>query len=255
MLRLLRNAKWAMSWSRLVGLVALLTLSPLAHAGPPYVSDDPETTDYHHVEAYLFASATSTRFGTGSATGIDFSYGAGPDLQLTLVAPVAQERPNQGQSATGPGNIELAAKIRLAHLARAGWDVSVFPRLFLPSASRRVGDQHEAYLLPVWIERDWGQWSTFGGGGHVINHGGDSQDYTLLAWAITHQVLPRLQIGAEVFHRSADTREGVPSTGLNAGVRFDFSDHYHLLGSIGPGIQNASATNEHSWYLALLITR
>ncbi len=162
MLRLLRNAKWAMSWSRLVGLVALLTLSPLAHAGPPYVSDDPETTDYHHVEAYLFASATSTRFGTGSATGIDFSYGAGPDLQLTLVAPVAQERPNQGQSATGPGNIELAAKIRLAHLARAGWDVSVFPRLFLPSASRRVGDQHEAYLLPVWIERDWGQWSPSG---------------------------------------------------------------------------------------------
>jgi len=47
----------------------------------------------------------------------------------------------------------------------------------------------------------------------------------------------------------------VPSTGLNAGLRFDFSDHYHLLGSIGPGIQNASATNEHSWYLALLITR
>ncbi|HMI36414.1 MAG TPA: hypothetical protein VK505_02210 [Steroidobacteraceae bacterium] len=228
---------------------------PQAHAGPPYVADDPETTDYRHFETYLFASAASTRDGTSGAAGVDFSYGAGPDLQLTLVAPAAQERPNQGQSATGPGNIERAAKIRLAHQARVGWDVSVFPRIVLPGASRRVGDQHAAYLLPAWIEKDWGRWSTFGGGGYVINHGSGSQDYTLLAWAITRQVLPRLQIGAELFHRSADTREGVSSTGLSAGLRFDFSDRYHLLGSFGPGIQNASATNVHSWYLALLITR
>jgi len=255
MLPVLRNAMWPRCRSRFVGLVALLILAPAARAGPPYVTDDPETTDHRHYEAYLFASATSTRAGTSSVAGLDFSYGAGPDLQLTLVAPIAHERPNQGPSATGLGNVELAAKFRLAHQARLGWDVSVFPRLFLPSASRRVGDQDEAYLLPVWIERDWGRWSTFGGGGYAVNRGSDSRDYTLLAWAITRQVLPGLQIGAELFHRSADTRDGLPSTGLSAGLRCDLSEHYHLLGSIGPGIQNASVTNEHSWYLALLITR
>jgi len=251
----LRNTKWPRNPPGFIALVALLVSVPQAHAGPPYVTDDPETTDYRHLEAYLFASATSTRDGTNGAAGIDFNYGAGPDLQLTLVAPVAQEKPNQSQSASGPGNIELAAKVRLEHQARIGWDVSVFPRVFLPSASRRVGDQHGSYLLPMWVERDWGPWSTFGGGGYVINRGGDSRNYTLLAWAVTRQVLPRLQVGVELFHRSADTRGGLSSTGLNAGMRCDLSNHYHLLGSLGPGIQNASATNEYSWYLALLFTR
>jgi hypothetical protein len=226
-----------------------------ANAGPPYVSDDPEPTGEGHYEAYLFASATATSAGTGGATGIDFSYGARPDLQLTIVAPVAHEEPDQGPGARGLGNIEMAAKLRLGHQARLGWDVSVFPRLFLPSASRTVGDQHGSFLLPVWLEKDWGPWSTFGGGGYVINRGNDAKDYALVGWAIARQVLPRLQIGAELFHRSADTRGGLPTAGLNAGLRYDLGEHYHLLGSIGPGLQNASATNENSWYLALLITR
>lgn len=76
-----------------------------------------------------------------------------------------------------------------------------------------------------------------------------------MGWAIARQVLRKLQIGAEIFHQSAPSRDGLPSTVLNAGLRYDLSDHCHLLGSAGPGLQNPSATNEHSWYLALLITR
>ena len=66
----------------------LLSLSPLALAGPPYATDDPEPTDYKHFEIYLFSGATSTRDGTVGAAGIDFNYGAGPDLQLTAVVPL-----------------------------------------------------------------------------------------------------------------------------------------------------------------------
>ena len=32
-------------------------------------------------------------------------------------------------------------------------DVAVFPRVFLPSASTNVGDQHASLLLPVWTVR------------------------------------------------------------------------------------------------------
>ena len=249
------SAKWVRMRSNSAGFALLMMHMAQSHAGPPYVSDDPEPTDYRHYEAYVFAGATSTRDGTGGAAGIDFSYGAVPDLQLTLVTPMAYEQPSQGASASGLGNIELAAKWRVAHQARLGWDVSFFPRIFLPSASRTVGDQNEAYLLPVWVEKDWERWSTFGGGGYVINRGDGARNFSLLGWAIARQLTPRLQIGAELFHQTADTRDGFPSTGLNAGVRYDLGEHYHLLGSIGPGIQNASATNQRSWYLALLITR
>jgi hypothetical protein len=229
-------------------------LAGRASAGPPYITDDPEPTDYSHFETYVFASGTATRDGTNGAAGIDCSYGASPDLQLTAVAPIAYDSPRLGPSASGLGNIELAAKYRIAHQESFGWDVSIFPRWFLPSGSRNVAAQHDTYLLPIWVEKKWGRWSTFGGGGYFINRGGDSRDFNLFGWALTHQILPNLQIGAEIYHRSADTRGGLAATGLNTGIRYDLNDHYHLLGSIGPGIQNASETNSHSWYLALLIT-
>jgi hypothetical protein len=66
----------------------------------------------------------------------------------------------------GLGNVELAAKYRFLHQDTVGWDVAVFPRVFLPSGSGIVGDNRASLLLPVWVQRDWtSAWSTFGGGG------------------------------------------------------------------------------------------
>jgi hypothetical protein len=38
------------------GLLAALAFAAPAFAGPPYISDDPEPTDYGHYEIYAFAS-------------------------------------------------------------------------------------------------------------------------------------------------------------------------------------------------------
>ena len=237
-----------------LALAALLTGATSAVAGPPFFSDDPEPTDYRHFEIYLFANGAAGRGGTGGATGIDFNYGAAPDLQLTAVFPLGYSAPAGGGTATGLGNIELAAKYKIFHQEDFGWDVSVFPRVFLPSGSPAVGTRHTSLLLPIWLGKDWGRWSTFGGGGCVINHGGDSQNYCLAGWALTRQVLPDLQIGAELYHQTADTRGGRATTGIGAGVRFDLNDHFHLLGYISPHLQNPNETNRYSWYVSLLST-
>jgi hypothetical protein len=240
---------------RIVALgVLLLALARPALGGPPYVSDDPEPTDYRQFEIYLFTGGTAARGGTGGAAGLDFNYGAASDLQLTAVLPLGFDSPEDAGMATGLGNIELAAKYRFLHQDGFGWDVAVFPRLFLPSGSPAVGERHASLLLPIWLERDWGQWSTFGGGGCEINRGGASQNFCLMGWALTCQALPDLQIGAEIYHQTADTRGGRASTGIGAGIIYDLSDHYHLMASLGPGIQNASDTNRASWYTALLFT-
>ncbi|MGH8254578.1 MAG: hypothetical protein ACRES2_11070, partial [Steroidobacteraceae bacterium] len=73
------------------------------------------------------------------------------------------------------------------------------------------------------------------------------------AWALTH-TNGRLQFGAEIYHRTADTRGGRPSSGLGAGFSYDISPRYHFIGSSGPGFQNAADTNQYSWYTALLFT-
>ena len=119
-------------------LAARLAIST-AFAGPPYVTDDPEPTEYGHFEIYLFGNGTITRDGMGGAAGVDFNYGALPDLQLTAVVPAGYDKPETGSGAVGLSNVELAAKYRFLHQEEFGWDVAIFPRLFLPSGSRRVG--------------------------------------------------------------------------------------------------------------------
>jgi hypothetical protein len=239
---------------RLTLLMAFAIPSEIATAGPPYGSDDPEPTDFKHYEIYLFANGTNTRDGTGEAYGIDFNYGATADLQLTAVFPVAYDRPAGANTATGLGNIELAAKYRFLHQSDRGWDVAVFPRLFLPSASARVGEGHFLLLLPVWLEKDWNRWSTFGGGGYVIDRGADSQDFCVVSWALARQVTPSLQLGAEIVHRTPDAKGGHASTSIGAGLRYDVSENYHLLAYAGPGLQNAAETGRYSWYASILLT-
>ena len=242
----------ARSWQ--VGCVILMSLARPALAGPPYVSDDPEPTDYKHYEIYTFSNGTVTSAGTSGETGVDFNYGAAPDLQLTATLPAGFDRPTGEKPTVGLGNIELAAKYRFLHQDMVGWDVAIFPRVFLPSGSNIVGDNRASLLLPIWVQRDWtSKWSTFGGGGCVLN-GQSSRDFCLAGGVLTYQVLPKLQVGTEFFHQTADA-VGTPATSsIGVGFRYDLSDTYHLLGYVRRGIQNTNETDQYSWYAAFLFT-
>ena len=146
-----------------IAFVLIAALARPATAGPPYVSDDPEPTDYGHFEIYTFNSGTATRAGTSGATGIDLNYGAAPDLQLTATLPAGINRPAGGNTGIGLSNVELAAKYRFLHQNDFGLDVSIFPRVFLPSGSNDVGNNRASLLLPIWVQKDWGNgWSAFG---------------------------------------------------------------------------------------------
>ncbi|TXH04359.1 MAG: hypothetical protein E6R07_08315 [Nevskiaceae bacterium] len=241
---LTRNLGWVVA--------SLLAVLP-AHAGPPYVADDPQPTDFRHYEIYFFASSQGGSAGNGGAAGIDFNYGGAPDLQLTTVLPVAYGHPAGRRAVSGLGNIELAAKYRFLHQSDWGWDVAVFPRIFLRSTSGQVGNQHASYLLPVWLQRDWGNWSTFGGGGCELNRGDDSRSFCQWAWALARQFTPDLQIGAELQHQGADAAGARPSTGIGLGLHFDATPNLHLLGYASRGVQNTTI-NRYSTYAALLLT-
>jgi hypothetical protein len=235
------------------GLVLVLLAQP-AVAGPPFVSDDPEPTPYKQFEIYTFNNGTNSRDGTGGEAGIDFNYGAAPDLQLTATLPAGYDRPIGGGTNIGMSNVELAAKFRLLHQDIFGLDLAVFPRVFLPSGSNRIGDNHVSLLLPVWVEKDWnGGWSAFGGGGCVVNEI-RSADFCEAGAVLTYQVLPRLQIGAEIFHQTA-TSGGTPeASSVGVGWRYDLDKNFHLLGYVRRGVQNTDETDRYSWYSSILFT-
>jgi len=229
-------------------------LSQGAAAGPPFQADDPEPTDYEHFEIYAFANGAVARDRTDGESGIDFNYGATPDLQLTAVLPLGFSSPEIGPGAVSLGRVELASKFRVAHQQDLGIDVAFLPRVFLPAASPEVGERHVSLLLPIWIEKDWGKWSVFGGGGCVLNRSTDTQSFCLTGWTVTRQVLPNLLLGAEIFHQTADTKGGRATTSVGAGFKYDLSENYHLLGYLAPTIESASATNRYVWYGSVLWT-
>jgi hypothetical protein len=235
-------------------IVAMVALARPAIAGPPYVSDDPEPTDYKHFEIYTFSNGTATRGDIGGASGVDFNYGAAPDLQLTATLPIGFDRPVSANTSFGLSNIELAAKYRFLHQDSFGLDVSVFPRVFLPSPSTNIGNPAASLLLPVWVQKDWnGGWSAFGGGGCVIS-GRAAQNFCLAGGVVTYQLLPKLQLGLELSHQTADGSGTPPRTSVGLGARYDINDTYHLLGYIRRGIQNANETDQVSWYASVLFT-
>jgi hypothetical protein len=132
--------------------------------------------------------------------------------------------------------------------------VSVFPRVFLPSGSSTVGNRTASLLVPVWVQKDWaGGWSAFGGGGCVFS-GQASHDFCLTGAVVTYQLLPKLQVGVELFHQTADGSGNAATSSLGLGARYDINETYHLLGYIRRGIQNANETDEYSWYASVLFT-
>jgi hypothetical protein len=248
------NGCWRLMRSCMGAGFALALLMRSAVAGPPYVSDDPEPTDYQHFEIYTFNNGTTTRDGTAGQSGIDFNYGAAPDLQLTATLPVGFDRPVGGGTSVGLSNIELAAKYRFLHQDGFGLDVSVFPRVFLPSVSNGVGDNRVSLLLPVWVQKDWsGGWSAFGGGGCTVSEF-RAVDFCEAGAVLTYQLLPKLQIGAEIFHQTADSNGTPATTSVGVGWRYDLNDNYHLLGYVRRGIENTSDTDQYSWYASVLFT-
>lgn len=251
--RLFRDAEHQLFRILILGALLVLPLRP-ALAGPPYVSDDPEPTDYRHFEIYTFTTGTLARDGMSGEAGVDVNYGAAPDLQLTVTLPLGFDRQSGARTRYGASNVELAAKYRFLHQKDIGVDVSIFPRVFLPSGSNTVGDNRTSFLLPLWLEKDWESgWTVFGGGGCVLTDRG-RKDFCLTGAVVTYQVRPDLRLGPEVFYQSANLQGTPASTSIGFGAVYDLNDTYHLLAYMRRGVQNTDATDQLSWYTAVLFT-
>jgi hypothetical protein len=234
------------------GILLGLLLPPRAIAGPPYLSDDPEPTKEGHFEIYAFTEGEHAASSTRGAAGIDFNYGAGPNLQLSATLPLGFAYPG---ARFGLANAALGAKYRFLHDSPSGgWDAAFFPQLSLPASADRFGDPHAALFLPIWFEHDADRWSTFGGGGCTINRGGDSRDFCEASWALARQVSRRLNLGGELAIASADSKGGSIEQRIGFGLRYDVDETFHFLAYSGTSIGAHREAGNASWYCALLST-
>ena len=249
----------SLRWKLVAGCgLAFLAAAP-ASAGPPFRTDDPEPVELQHWEVYGFTAGSHVRGDTGGTlAGLEVNYGAAPNLQLHLIAPLAFDNASGGPSQTGIGDVEIGAKYRFVTPGENDWypQVGTFPLLEIPSgdAGRGLGGGKLRTFLPIWLQKDFGKWTTYGGAGYWVNPGIGNRDTWFAGWLLQYQFTPSLALGTEVFHQTADSVGGGDTTGFSVGGIYDFSEHYHLLFSGGRGLQNSVLTNQASWYLAVQST-
>ena len=216
--------------------VCLLGGSLTVWAGPPFVTDDPEPVDYQHWEFYLASQHTRTSDGwTGTAPHIELNYGVITNVQLHLIAPLAYNAPSGGGTHYGYGDTELGVKFRFLQETERWPQVGIFPLLEIPTGSKSagLGSGHVQAFLPVWLQKSFGDWTIYGGGGYGLNPGAGNEDYGYGGVVVQRQVTKKVLLGAEIYHRTTLTTGGRADTAFNLGTVIDFTEHQHLLFSAG----------------------
>jgi hypothetical protein len=236
-------------------LIVLLSHGPQeALAGPPYLTDDPEPVEYQHWELYLASLDFKTAGDwSGTAPHVEVNYGVVSNVQLHLIAPLAYDAPSVGPRHYGYGDTELGVKFRFLQETERMPQVGVFPLLEFPTGSSKdnLGNGHPQLFLPLWLQKSWGSWTTYGGGGYGINSGASNQNWGFVGVVLQRQVLTNVLIGAEVYHQTARQLGGANDTAFNVATVIDFSEQHHLLFSAGRSIDGPT---EFQFYLAYQFT-
>ena len=229
----------------------LLAAPTAAWAGPPFMTDDPEPTDTGHWEIYgpLLEGEGRGSDSEGS-TGVELNYGPVASLQITVGLPIAFARDRDGMT-WGAGDVAASAKFRFYHDDKLGLSLAAFPGLTLSTATRDLGAGRVTGFLPVWIQKDSGKWSVFGGGGYAINPGTSNRDYWTGGIAVSREVSERLLIGLEADRSGADTIDGNGSTSLGIGTIYRMKIPFRLLASGGPAFEDGGGPAGFHFFTAL----
>ena len=221
-------------------LAAAALLAPAnGHAGPPYVTDDPEPVPFRHWEFYLATQHSITRAAaSGTAPHVEVNYGALPGLQLHVIAPLGYARPSGGPTSFGVGDIEIGAKLRFVNEGE-GWPMlGTFPQFELPTgdAARGLGTGHLHVFIPLWLQKSFGAWTSYGGGGLWVNPGQGNRNYGYVGWLLQRRLSQLATLGTEIFYTTPDQVGGSANLRFNIGIVLDFTEHHHLLLSAGRSI-------------------
>lgn len=227
-------------------------------AGPPFVTDDPETVAYQHGEVYLASQHIETADGwAGTAPHVEVNYGVVPNVQLHLIAPLVYNAPTAGSAHYGYGDTELGVKFRFVQESEYLPQVGVFPLLEVPTGNEGVGlgAGHVLAFFPLWIQKSWGKedskWTMYGGGGYGINSGVGNENWGFLGMVVQRQIRKNVLLGAEIYHRTTMVTGGRGDTAFNIGTVIDLSDHHHLLFSAGRSIDGPT---DFQVYIACQLT-
>src|SRR5208282_1022794 len=233
----------ARSFPKAFLLLLFLVTGTQLWAGPPFQTDDPEPVELGHFEFYQFGSVSSTPVVTNpTGPAFEFNWGALPNLQLHIIVPFGATIPSNNPiylpGGVGPSNYgltdtETGAKIRFVQETRHRPQIGIYPMFELPtgSYSKGLGVGKVWCKMPVWVQKSWGEWTTYGGAGYQIVPQTQYRNFFYTGWLLQRNLGKKLTLGGEVFsHR----KEGFATPQTQAATLVDLGGAYYFK---NPGLQ------------------
>lgn len=237
-------------------IFVLLLFARAIFAGPPFRTDDPIPVPYLHGELYFFSTGTIDATGTsGIGPAVEFNYGIFPNTQFHLVLPIAFSAPKGTASQFGYGDTELGVKFRFVNQNEIIPDVATFPILEVPTgnASKNLGNGKAQLYLPLWLQKDIGNWTIYGGAGYWINPGIRNKNWDFSGILVQYSFSHDFFLGAELFHQTPSSVGAPNNTGLHIGGGIPLLKETQILWSCDPG--NGITSYKHfSYYVGLYHT-
>jgi len=228
----------------------------VAAGGPPMITDDPGTPGDGHWE--INVASLSSRAG-GATTYqlplIDANYGVGDRLQLKYEMPWLLQDNADGSHLNGAGKGLAGVKWRFFDEGEEGWQVSTYPQIEFDvpytNASRNgLNNSGTNYLLPLEFVHVFGQYDINLEAGRWFRSA-PQQDSWIVGLAFTHEIRKGFELIAEIHEEKLVWRQQEESI-LNFGARWDFSENYTLLVSVGRDLRSSlGPTNTFLSYLGL----
>jgi hypothetical protein len=241
---------------RYTGLIFILFFITVQQiiAGPPFDTDDPETVRHKHWEYYI-STLNSSQFSSWSGTSphIDINYGLLENLQIHLIMPMNYSYSPPSRAKFGYADTEIGAKYRFVQETENSPQIGVFPIVEVPTfKNSEFSDGTVKVFLPVWAQKSFGKFTTYGGAGYWINPGKDNKNWIFAGWEVLYDFSELLTLGGEVYYHSSDTKTSKSGAGFNVGGSVNLSAKFHIIFSAGHSISNNN--NMFSSYFGLLWT-
>jgi hypothetical protein len=246
----MNRSKWA--------LAMLTFLSTAAFAGPPFQTDDPEPIDFRNYEFYTFGTTDSTAGESDIvAPGFEFNWGALPNVHLHIIVPGAGILPPGEAKVYGLGDIETGIKFKFVQETKNHPMVGTFVMFELPTgnSAKGLGVGKTWYKLPLWAQKSFGPWTTYGGGGVTLVNAPGFRNYPFAGWLVQRDLGKKVTLGTEIFYHGPEgpgTPLSKPATLVDVGGYYKFRDPgFQLLFCYG---HSALGPSENYGYLGLYWT-
>ncbi|MFL6584581.1 MAG: hypothetical protein ACJ8KU_08695 [Chthoniobacterales bacterium] len=203
--------------------------------GPPMLTDDPGTPGNGRWENNIAITFEHPPNEWSLQTPqVDLNYGWGDHIQLNAQTSFNILKRTDHGAIGGPGDAQLAVKWRFVDEDRRGFDMSIYPRLFVnlaqSSVRRGLTDAGTRFLLPAEIAKKIGRFECDAEVGALVGTVGPSE--WLYGLVVGTELSEKTEVMAEL-HGTSRTSFADDELAVNFGFRHKLNAHAIWIGSLG----------------------